>query len=141
MPNKCDSLEHPSNINWEDAMKRDLDFIRTILLKVEEVGNPGLTGHQIESLFQGNSIEEISYHLELLRESRLINGERVINSSNIHWIIYGLTWDGHEFLDAARNNSIWEKAKDIFVHSGGSLTLNALLQILFDLVRQQVGLK
>lgn len=23
------------------------------------------------------------------------------------WIVQGITWDGHEFLDAARNDGLW----------------------------------
>jgi len=37
-----------------------------------------------------------------------------------------LTYGGHEFLDAARNDTVWEKAKTAVVKSTGVLTLEGL---------------
>jgi hypothetical protein len=113
-------------------MKRDMDFIRTILLKIEELGNPGLDSIVIESLFQDYSVEQINYHLKLLQQSGLIDAHPAMGSSNINWAVYGLTWNGHEFLALAQNNTIWEKAKHVVIEKIGSLGLDILSKIMFE---------
>jgi hypothetical protein len=44
----------------------------------------------------------------------------------VGWKPVRLTYRGHEFLDAARNDGIWEKAKTAVVESTGVLTLEGL---------------
>ncbi len=88
-------------------MKRDLDLIRTILLQVEEKDRR-FSPEEVE----GHSLEKVDYHLVLLLEAGLIGGSKFSNgfvSSSV--LVTQLTWSGHDFLDAARNKSIWEKAK------------------------------
>lgn len=41
-----------------------------------------------------------------------------------------LTWEGHEFLDAARNDTTWRKAKDKFLKPAGAWTFSLLLEFL-----------
>jgi hypothetical protein len=38
-----------------------------------------------------------------------------------------LTWEGHELLDAIKNDTVWNKTKDTFISKGLSMT--------FDLVK------
>ena len=37
-----------------------------------------------------------------------------------------LTWQGHEFLDAARNDTIWRKAKKKVLETTGGLAFDVL---------------
>jgi hypothetical protein len=37
-----------------------------------------------------------------------------------------LTFDGHEFLDAARSDTVWRTAKEKIVSATGVITLEAL---------------
>jgi len=41
-----------------------------------------------------------------------------------------LTWEGHDFLDAARNDTIWNKAKEKVLKPGLSWTFSMLLEYL-----------
>jgi Hypothetical protein (DUF2513) len=50
-----------------------------------------------------------------------------------------LTWAGHEFLDAAREPSRWEKARDLVLKAGGA-TLPIWQQLLGNLLQKQIGL-
>ena len=47
---------------------------------------------------------------------------------NRPWLYYpiNLTWEGHEFLDAARDESIWEKALGKLNKKGLPITLELL---------------
>ncbi len=51
-----------------------------------------------------------------------------------------MLWDGHEFLDNARNESIWKDAMKIVAEKGGSIAVGVLTQLLASIAKQQFGL-
>ena len=51
-----------------------------------------------------------------------------------------MTWAGHEFLDAARNNAIWHKATERIKKSGVDVTLSLLQELLKQLLKQSLVL-
>jgi hypothetical protein len=53
-------------------------------------------------------------------------------------IIFGLTWEGHDFLDAARDDTIWKAARDKIIKPGMSWTFSILLEWLKQEVRRRV---
>ena len=92
------------------GMMRDMDLIRKILLRIEAIGTIGV----IPSLEQdGFSRPEIEYHLSLLINRELVDGRAAPLSGYKYAIrINGLTWEGHDFLDAIRDDSVWTKTKE-----------------------------
>jgi hypothetical protein len=100
-------------------MKRDMELVREVLLKVEEIPFDGAF-HDIA--VDGRSPNEIAYQVMLLHEAGLVEAMDL----GVGWKPVRLTYSGHEFLDAARNDSIWEKAKTAVVESTGVLTLEGL---------------
>ena len=98
------------------GMKRDMDLVRGILLRIEELGPIGV----IRSLKQdGFSRQEIEYHLRLLINGELVDGQATpLSGYNYAIRINGLTWEGHDFLDAIRDDSIWSKMKEKASHAG-----------------------
>jgi hypothetical protein len=56
-------------------------------------------------------------------------------------IVTRLTWAGHEFLDAARENQIWNQAKDSIGKIGGA-SLQIWMMVLTGLIMKklQIGL-
>ncbi|MFK8184487.1 MAG: DUF2513 domain-containing protein [Phormidesmis sp.] len=99
-------------------MIRDLDLIRKILLEVES-WPPNVSARNVD--VEGYSAPAITYHALLLHEAGYIKGAvfgdplygKVINPTQ-------LTWDGHEFLDEARDKTVWEKAKKVAAKAGAS---------------------
>jgi hypothetical protein len=51
-----------------------------------------------------------------------------------------LTWNGHDFLDSARNENIWNKAKEIVIQNGGSIAMESLKALLLKLSMSALGL-
>ena len=65
--------------------------------------------------------QEINYNLDLMLQAGLVNGKGSWSSGgpiNYSVSIRGLTWEGHDFLDAVRSDSIWDKAKDMALGKG-----------------------
>jgi Hypothetical protein (DUF2513) len=97
-------------VEGEDTMKRDLELIRRLLLETEELykGSPISLGPNEDDEFTN---AEIQYHLRLMGESGLINYSDYTTKDGPLYMIKGLTWSGHDFLDAARNDKVWDEAK------------------------------
>ena len=51
-----------------------------------------------------------------------------------------LTWKGHEFLDAARNQDVWEKLKEATASKSLSLAAEALQDLLTKYASHKLGL-
>ena len=51
-----------------------------------------------------------------------------------------LTWKGHEFLDAARNDTIWKKALGHIKKAGVQVTLPVLEEVLKKAAKDLLGL-
>jgi DNA-binding transcriptional ArsR family regulator len=116
-------------------MKRDMDLIREILLQMESSNN---TDDWAKINIADVSKETISYHIKLLYQAGLIEALDASDSANFEWIAKSITWEGHEFLEAARTNSNWQKAKKIITSKGVSLSFEALKIALSFLMKEQL---
>lgn len=116
-------------------MKRDMDLIRQLLIEMESRS----CGRQSVAL-EGRTEEEVSYHVKLLAEAGLIEAANASTRAGLNWIPVSLTWDGHEFLDAARDDTRWNSAKATVKEKAGAVTFEVLKQVLVSLVRRAVGL-
>ena len=89
-------------------MKRDMDLIREILLKIE-----GLDDSQYGFPVCGYQQEVVDYNMDLLISAGLVNGKMTYTQHGpAKAFVQGLTWGGHDFLDAIRSDSIWTKTKE-----------------------------
>lgn len=115
-------------------MKRDMDLVRKILTVLEDEGQILET---VVVEFDDYSEEEVTYHLVLMVENGLIEGIGVHSFDGPSVLPRRLTWAGHEFLDAAKDDTRWQKAKDTASKVGG-VTFDLLKQILVDLAKEQL---
>jgi DNA-binding transcriptional ArsR family regulator len=104
-------------------MKRDMDLFREILKKLEDkedIHSP------IHPDIEGYSQEQISYHIELLSQEGLIDAMDMSDDSEYYWEAINLTNSGHDFIEAAKNETVWRKAKCKIISIGGGFTLKAM---------------
>ena len=102
-------------------MKRDMDLVRELLLKLESWptgrGDNVIIQPSDPKLSEGHSVHEIDYHLDLLMEAGFITGPR---SQPMEGIMFRhLSWQGHDFLDSVRDPKIWAKTKKGAEDAGG----------------------
>jgi hypothetical protein len=114
-------------------MKRDTDLVRQILIEIEK---QPFTGGWIRLEIDDYDCGEISYHVMLLHEAGLILA--VDTTKRNSWLPLRLTWDGHEFLEAARDNSRWQQAKSTMMEKAGGITFEILKQLLMNLMMNQI---
>lgn len=113
-------------------MRRDWDLVRRILLETEEKGEAGLGWTTLDLVEWTPRV--VSYHVRLLDEAGLIEAQDLTTSGSFEWQPKRLTWDGHEFLEAARENSRWERAKTLAMEKAGVLSFVVLKVALSRLV-------
>lgn len=116
-------------------MKRDMDLVRDILLEMEKWRTNAANR---EITIPGHTPDEITYHLGLMREAGLIKAIDATSHDGVAWLPVKLLWDGHEFLDAARSDTMWNKAKETVIKNTGTLTLEALKTALAMLMKHAV---
>ena len=120
-------------------MNRNWDTIRDVLIATESL-------EQDETLslrdFDSGRASEISYHVELLAESGLLNVtlKKRIGKGPKDFFIRRLTWAGHEFLDAIRDESVWSKTKSKIMSKGGSMTFDLVKDVAISIIKSALGL-
>jgi len=119
-------------------MKRDMDLIRTILIEMERNESPN---DQAEIHADGYSDDQIVYHLKLLKEAGLIEAIDVSSFEGMAFIPRNLTWRGHEFLEAARNEGVWQMVKDQLKDRGMSLPFSLIQDLAIKIAAEYMGLK
>jgi hypothetical protein len=131
------SDKHPEFLE-KRSMIRDWDLIRKILLQIElHRDEPLTTSPKIENYTD----EEIAYALTIMQDAKFFeatitkrNGVR-----NPMIVPTRLTWEGHDFLDAARDEDRWCKAKKIISDNmGGNVPFDVLNTILLSLMMSQI---
>jgi hypothetical protein len=118
-------------------MIRDLDLVRKILLEIESQKNgPNSKAIKIE----GYSQEEIDYHLSIMYDAGLFSAATANRCGPNYRLIIptGLTWAGHDFLDACRDEKRWTKAKEIVAKMGTGVTFEVLKTILVQIMTSQI---
>lgn len=109
-------------------MKRDMDLVRKILLEIEEeyVSTP-IYDLEIESY----DMATIAYHCKILHEAGLVSDYDAQYGSGeiIDFAVGGLTWEGCDYLDKVRDDSIWQKTKSTIKEKGLPLVIETIKAI------------
>ncbi len=119
-------------------MRRDLELIRKLALAVEDRPDGDPERLEIEGYTEG----QIGYHSYLLVDAGLAQGidASALGDTLPNWLIFHLTSAGHDFCDAARNESRWRKAIAIIKAKGGSATIDVVKQVLVAVLKGQLDL-
>jgi len=110
-------------------MKRDFDLIRKILLDIQAMP----ANSQPVTISYSGEYEQavVNEHLVLLIDAELIVGRPLRTMSGLAQVVVrGLTWQGHDFIQAAEKDSIWNKAKETILSKGGAITFDVLKELL-----------
>ena len=119
-------------------MKRDMDLIKDILLKAEAISSEYFRSHEIEDIKKKK--EEIEYQIKIMCDAGFLEpiARPSVSPKRTEDILgYRITWFGHDFLDACRDEARWKQAKDIGAKIGG-FTLEVLKQVLTQIMISQV---
>ena len=115
-------------------MKRDMELIRKILFKIEEdyVGT-ALSNLSIEE-FDRNTV---AYHCKLLNEAGFIDDYKANYANGQIWrfTVGGLTWNGYDYLDKIRQDTIWNKTKEIITKKGLPMVIDVIKDVSTEVIK------
>lgn len=118
-------------------MKREMDLCRRILLDLE--ANTEATGANTVSLqINDRNPAELNYHVRLLISGGLIEAARGQAATGEVCTPKCLTYAGHEFIEASRKDTLWQRAKTIALEKTGGLSVDLLKAILIKLATEAV---
>jgi len=125
-------------------MKRDMDLVRKILFAMEQDETNMRFDYERLPEVEGDREDVVYYHMQIMAQADLLHvNVQEIPTGNpnqpFSYTTYSISWNGHEFLDAARENTRWEKAKSTMERAGGVI-LPVLMQLLTSYVKTELKL-
>jgi hypothetical protein len=126
-------------IQRSDTVKRDMDLVRAILLKLEEHPH-GRAPDELK--IDGHTDEQVGHHVFLMIQANLVKGvdATTFHDSSPMAEPTSLTWEGHEFLANARDDTRWQQAKEVVKQKGGDVSLGVPTQLLTSLAKSALGI-
>jgi hypothetical protein len=117
-------------------MQRNMDLVRMILLRLE-TSPSGWAPNDLG--IKSFPPEQIGYHAHIMMQEGLIEGSdaTTVSSAGPEGLPRSLTWKGHEFLDLARDQDRWNRAKAIIAKLGGA-PISVWMKVLTDLMLQGI---
>jgi hypothetical protein len=113
-----------------------MELIRKLLLAVEDWP---ATGGDRTFASLGADPEELDYNLHLAKEGGLLE---FVTAQNLEGSVFkrmSLTWSGHDFLDAAREQPIWEEVMTSMKTKGiASASLELMKKMLDKALRKRL---
>lgn len=120
-------------------MKRDLDYIRSVLLEIEEA--PAHDPWSFEWAEETPDNAEMHGALLMLSEAGYIRAvDRALGiGGGGFWLHVNLTWSGYEFLDTIRDEKVVAKAMGEVGKVTKSVSTQVLSQVVAHIVRSALG--
>lgn len=109
-------------------MKRDMELIRKILFAIEEK-YVDVAIYDLE--IDGYDLKTVAYHCSILKDAGLISdyGASYGGDELLDFGVGAITWEGHDFLDKIRNDTIWNKTKETIKSKGLPMLLDVVKSI------------
>jgi hypothetical protein len=113
-----------------------MELVRKLLLQCEAIDEPEAEPVDLSAYSQ----EKLMEHRHLVWQAGLARGSDGSSSMGYDAFIDGLTWEGHDFLEAARNETLWRKAVDRIRSAGAAATIETFKLVLRKLSMEALGL-
>ena len=116
-------------------MKRDMELVRKLLFLAEEDGKD-------DELCEEYGQDVVAGHVAILLDAKLIDGVVEYDQVGRPFAseILRLTWAGHEFLDNARNDTVWNKVTSTIKNAATTASFEVLVEMLKAAVKSCVGM-
>jgi len=118
-------------------VKRNMQLIRVVMLAAEKSKDPY---ELVDPKCEGHNETEISYQIALLDDAGLLHGQDRSAIGIFRWSAGMLTWRGHEFVEAIRDEAVWKEALVIAGMSDDGVVFEILQKALMQVLEKRAGL-
>lgn len=86
----------------------------------------------------GYSTFEVMYHIGILDDGGFVEAQdaSTFEPDGLYYFVENLTWQGHELLDAFRNETVWGQTKEIIKEKGGSFPLEVMKAVAIEAAKK-----
>ena len=128
-------------------MELNKDCVRDILLKCEELlqmNDDGtmntLQSSDLHEVLPNYDLSVIKYSVLKMEEAELINAKIISFDDSIvgEFLIFDITYFGHEFIEQIKDDNNWNKVKDV-AKKVGSSSIDILLQIAAGVLTNKIN--
>lgn len=122
-------------------MRLNADCVRDVMLFLEE-------NLELVSFLECSNIEinynsnDVTYTCAKLIEAGYLIGNTTVDlSGHMKVVINSITWNGHQFLDNVRSNTVWNKTKETAIKLGSvsvSFLSNIAAQIIANVISGKI---
>ena len=118
-------------------MKRDMDLVRSILIAAEKSDGPLDVLKLCES---GISSRDAAFQVELMEAHGLIEATCKYSFEHMPTIVKvkNLTWEGYDYLDAIRSDSVWQRSKTAIKEAVGDAPLSVIKEVCSELASAMI---
>jgi hypothetical protein len=122
-------------------VKRNLELVRLILIRGEAADDFTLRSSAFAA--EGYDEKTVARHFQLLEEAGLVEANLLCVESRgaLQGMVERLTWDGHEFLEATRNETVWSRTKELVKAKGGGASFEVVKALATQASLSYFGLK
>ncbi|MGV3336722.1 DUF2513 domain-containing protein [Latilactobacillus curvatus] len=125
-------------------MKLNHECVRDLMLAFEDVpygGHPQM-GEIVKFKKMGDySIEDVCYSTEKLMEAGFIDFQRVKAwGAPFDGIFVEITWDGHEFIDSIRSDTVWNKAKEKVKSTVSNVSIQTMAAVAIAVTKNMLSI-
>lgn len=123
-------------------VKLNPDLIRNILLTVEDISD-GTVNYLFDNpecfpLLENHSLEEVSYHIKQLNDYGLLSGvNSCFSEKGVCYYIIDLSPEGHKYLQAIKEPSIWNKTMNK-IKAVGNISLPIIYEIASGFIKSRL---
>lgn len=109
-------------------MKRDMDLVRLILLKIEDEYHDS---YIYDLPVAGYDLPTVAYHCDILHDAGYISYYEPFHADDElqSFRVGALTWAGNEYLEKVRDNSRWAKVRQVMLDKGLPFTIDMVKKI------------
>ena len=119
-------------------MKRDMELVRRILVEL------GDSQHELEaSLFADgrHDYQDVARHMLMMADAGLITVRKLAADDEWRYVAAtGLTWEGNDFLAAAKDEKLWKRVLLDAAKKAGDVPFSVLASMLKAALMAKLGL-
>lgn len=120
-------------------MRRDMDLLRELMLVIEaETTRAEAFAKQIS--IDGVDRIKVEEHLLLLSEMDLIEAKTSVTNRGTVTFVVGLTSAGHDFIEQARDDALWNAARGRVKDAVQSASIEVLKKVLVSTALKKLGI-